>query len=592
MPMHFLPCASERRRWWSLVAALCVLAAAGCDPRVPRPRPLVRVVRCQRDSATPNAATQRLGSAVIVSDATNILGGHLHTCAAGPNHTLTCWGRRPWLRADPVSSGPRPGRGGAMFISAVDGALWNHHQLHTILAASAAGSNLYLLQDERPIWLFSYVGEDYSREAAALTNVDLASGAASACTVQDGTVDCERNGVSMARFASLDFERAVVVPGHLCFRQQNHWHCGSVSRSTLGLSPLALLSGADDVPVLTGSIERICGLTPQGVRCWSNEALGDAPTDFALADTTQLVAGADFVCALTTTGIVHCMGSDPFVTQARGWSFQPVLGLPAMSQLASGLRHVCGRTTTGEVWCWGDPTLERLGESSLDEAETTEVTLPGPAKAIAAGFRHSCAQLQDNRVYCWGLNFFGAASGRPSPLGFYAVIELQMRAQPVAQFNLTPPSPDAELATLDHATCLCGRSTCRCVGFAARFAAVNVGIFETGLELSRYHRSPRQSAFRYDELQASCLPPLLRPLGQAPLEGHCGRDDVDFAARLPGIVELACGDGHRCGRTGDGRVFCQGRNNYFQSAPIAASAMGAPRRVVLRDVARRSFESP
>jgi alpha-tubulin suppressor-like RCC1 family protein len=152
-------------------------------------------------------------------------------------------------------------------------------------------------------------------------------------------------------------------------------------------------------------------------------------------------AGSGMSCALTTGGGVKCWGTDVFGELGDGQanhclagspqvacSFVPVdvTGLTSgVTQIAAGGDHACALTTGGGVKCWGNNYTGQLGngdlsdECSPDEAcEKTPVDVTGLSSgvaAIAAGNSSTCALLNTGSVKCWGYGPNGALGNGATP---------------------------------------------------------------------------------------------------------------------------------------------------------------------------------
>ncbi|HYO93764.1 MAG TPA: DUF4215 domain-containing protein [Polyangiaceae bacterium] len=147
------------------------------------------------------------------------------------------------------------------------------------------------------------------------------------------------------------------------------------------------------------------------------------------APVTSVVAGAGFSCALTSANSVLCWGRGhlgqlgaPGVTS---WGTLPSERRPLVvalgadfvpTQLAAGQDHVCALSSRGTVKCWGRGAEGQLGYEDAgargdDAAEMGSalptVALGGVATAVAAGGLNSCALLTTGQVKCWGYDAFG-----------------------------------------------------------------------------------------------------------------------------------------------------------------------------------------
>ena len=80
------------------------------------------------------------------------------------------------------------------------------------------------------------------------------------------------------------------------------------------------------------------------------------------------------------------------------WSF---------SQITAGDEHTCALTTTGQAYCWGANGYGQLGNNSTTDSRIpVAVQMPAGVsfQSIAAGYYHTCALTTTGQAYCWGLN--------------------------------------------------------------------------------------------------------------------------------------------------------------------------------------------
>ncbi|HEX7666989.1 MAG TPA: hypothetical protein VF407_20810, partial [Polyangiaceae bacterium] len=144
-----------------------------------------------------------------------------------------------------------------------------------------------------------------------------------------------------------------------------------------------------------------------------------APKKFQTTGTSpiaQIVAGDDFVCALTQAEEVRCWGmndvgqSDPNpgnLTPDGGVSSHSVDFVTLPTSLAAGGVHVCAVGSQGKpVQCWGSNARLALG-TGTPTTLTSSLLFAPDASAVASGAAHSCALLNDGGVRCWGDDAFG-----------------------------------------------------------------------------------------------------------------------------------------------------------------------------------------
>jgi alpha-tubulin suppressor-like RCC1 family protein len=102
-----------------------------------------------------------------------------------------------------------------------------------------------------------------------------------------------------------------------------------------------------------------------------------------------------------TDGITYRItdGSLPTIVNFYNWS-----------NIAAGNEHGCALTSDGKVYCWGYNGYGGLGNgnntnSNIPVAVSTSGVLSGKTvKAISNGGSYTCVIASDNQIYCWGLN--------------------------------------------------------------------------------------------------------------------------------------------------------------------------------------------
>jgi len=220
------------------------------------------------------------------------------------------------------------------------------------------------------------------------------------------------------------FEGACVGPasvsvGH--FDACATWRSGKLSCwgtdvGTAEQNPSAFdLAGIDDVLVTHGGSSFRCLLRRHGsVACWGDRRDGRtglqastqrarAPIDVPLsADASGLAVGDAFACALTTTGAVHCWGSngEGQLGIAPGPSSSAAVRVRtdrAFDAITAGGEHACA-LEMGAVYCWG---ANDDGQSGGDGPGLVDTGVRDAVR-IDAGTKHTCAQLGDGTLSCWG----------------------------------------------------------------------------------------------------------------------------------------------------------------------------------------------
>ena len=163
-----------------------------------------------------------------------------------------------------------------------------------------------------------------------------------------------------------------------------------------------------------------CALTTSGgTKCWGHNGtaqLGDGtfitrttPVDVIglISGVAQISTGArQTTCAVTTSGGAKCWGANIGLTPVD------IFGMTSgVSQISVGANHTCLLTTSGGVKCWGRNFNGELGIGTFSFGSATPVDVIGLTSGVVqidAGIAHTCALTMSGGVKCWGLNNSGS----------------------------------------------------------------------------------------------------------------------------------------------------------------------------------------
>jgi alpha-tubulin suppressor-like RCC1 family protein len=135
---------------------------------------------------------------------------------------------------------------------------------------------------------------------------------------------------------------------------------------------------------------------------------------------SSISPGYEHTCALLSTGIVKCWGSNrvgELGTPTTSVIFvrQPIdvtsLHSATASAISAGDNHTCAIMTAGGIKCWGYDNQGQLGNGHTTTTTTYEavdvVGLSTGVSHIAARGDYTCAVTSDKRIVCWGSNDHG-----------------------------------------------------------------------------------------------------------------------------------------------------------------------------------------
>jgi hypothetical protein len=269
----------------------------------------------------------------------------------------------------------------------------------------------------------------------------------------------------------------------------------------------------------------------------------------------QVATGKNHVCARLADGSVSCWGQNEKGQLGAGTIAKTIVQRNVLSggvtvrpeprwgdashrvvvgavNLAAHGNRTCAVTNAGGIECWGDLRGHSFedpprGCAMCDCPRPLPVRVVGIGEAVAVvlGAEHACALLRDETVACWGDNRFGQLG-----LGHARPIERVRRANetlaPVVGLRRVK-----SLAASDYSTCaLVADGSVRCWGLG-----------QAGELGTRSGERCRDTG-----LALECA---TRPLR---------------VPKLQRVVELASAPHHACARTGAGRVFCWGANDFAQ----------------------------
>lgn len=179
-----------------------------------------------------------------------------------------------------------------------------------------------------------------------------------------------------------------------------------------------------------------CGLNAAGAAyCWGEEFQGELGNGGGMSDSTrtpvpvagglrftQISAGYNTVCALTSAGQAYCWGSNGTAQLGNGTiggqhnraAPTPVSGSVRFTQISVGTTQTCGLTSDGRAYCWGGgygSTGVVAPDSAFCQGTSCWYRTPQPVsgnlrfRSISAGNGFTCAVATDGAGWCWGAMF-------------------------------------------------------------------------------------------------------------------------------------------------------------------------------------------
>ncbi len=290
-------------------------------------------------------------------------------------------------------------------------------------------------------------------------------------------------------------------------------------------------------------------------------AAGAAPTEAATRKYTQVAAGGEHACAITSRGDAYCWGSNADGQLGNGnksntpsLTAVAVVGGYRFVSIAASKYTTCAITSRGNAYCWGaDDNSDGYSSSggmlgggfALGDSDAPVAVLGGRRfTSISAGTDHFCGLTIDGRAHCWG----GNSSGQ---LGDGTTDD---KDQPVA---VSGNVRFASITTASNYTCgISSTSAIFCWGNGAMFG--NKPLMTLGgrgivrLEATEF----------YTSTNALCG---LTRIGKLMCLEVTGSNGVPIGFKAvdgaPRYADLAVGSGEvyrLCGLRGDGSISCWG----------------------------------
>lgn len=185
----------------------------------------------------------------------------------------------------------------------------------------------------------------------------------------------------------------------------------SPCQAGLTLCGSTCVSASND-PNNCGSCDNVC---PSGQICAGGACA-------AAYQTAHIAVGAQFACAVLTTGQVKCWGGmgtsrGELGNGTIGGSTTPVFvsGISNATSVFAAAFNACALLSDGSVSCWGYNSEGQLGNGTTSTATTPVpvVGLSGPVVSVAgattpsANNSFTCAVLASGGIQCWGANGYG-----------------------------------------------------------------------------------------------------------------------------------------------------------------------------------------
>jgi alpha-tubulin suppressor-like RCC1 family protein len=311
------------------------------------------------------------------------------------------------------------------------------------------------------------------------------------------------------------------------------------------------------IAVATG-FSSSCALTQSGrMYCWGENRFGElgdssrvphsAPIPVHTESTFTFITGTQGTsrsCAITPSGAAYCWGYNLNGELGDGstvdaWVPARVGGDVTFAAISSSY-HTCALSLTGAAYCWG---LDLAGALGRGPGPYGDITVPGAVATttaythITTGLEFTCALDSGGRAYCWGWGAMVGAGGSPDTV----------------YHEPTPVLTEQRFVTLSAAEeHTCGVTAARAVYCWGKIGGAFDSISTTPERIRTLPPVQQVLGGR----QTSCA---LTPAGRV-ICGSLRGPGLQFVADSIRFAGLSVGNGHACGFTPGGAVFCWGQN--------------------------------
>ena len=313
---------------------------------------------------------------------------------------------------------------------------------------------------------------------------------------------------------------------------------------------------------ISGGNLHSCAVTSAGgAKCWGRNVLGQlgsgdrvdrwTPIDVVglTSGVTEISAGHDGSCALTTSGGVKCWGRNEYGQLGNGDGDEhlipvDVVGLSSgVAQLEAGNDHTCVVTTGGGVKCWG---YFPVNETTNQPVPVDVAGLEAGVVDISVGNNFTCALMMSGGVKCLGSGGEGQLGDGGTTNEYRGPVEVSGLGSGVVQLS-SGPSHTCAVTSLGEVKCWGANNLGQLGnnGTPAQFEPVNLG------GLSSRAKQVSAGAFH------TCA---LLSAGSVKCWGY-GYELVPVGVNeLSDVVKIAAGDWHTCALRTAGEVKCWGYN--------------------------------
>jgi len=154
---------------------------------------------------------------------------------------------------------------------------------------------------------------------------------------------------------------------------------------------------------------------------------------------TSVVAGVSNSCALSTSRLLYCWGTNHYGQLLNGTvvpryvptplNLKPWLGASSIASFVTGNGTTCVLDNTSRVLCWGYGGQGQIGDGLYANSRAPELVRFPPTKSgsviqiAGTGASSFCALTATSQVFCWGGNVYGQLGNQTT---FNAAVPVQV----------------------------------------------------------------------------------------------------------------------------------------------------------------------
>jgi len=231
------------------------------------------------------------------------------------------------------------------------------------------------------------------------------------------------------------------------------------------VSPPPALAASSHPTTIADGFSHSCEIRSGNAYCWGDDVQGELGNNSTISSNvpvpvytggvlsgltlTQIAAGDNYTCALTSAGAAYCWGFNShgeLGNNSTTSSDVPVTvsGSLTFTQLSVGNAAVCALTSAGAAYCWGDNADGGLGNSSTTDSHVpVAVTTSGTPISgvtltqITAGVFFTCALGSAGAAYCWGLGTSGQLGNGTTTAAQDTAVAVTTSGTPISGVTLT-----------------------------------------------------------------------------------------------------------------------------------------------------------